>query len=62
MRKLDSDQSLVIRGPKLERYADKMREILPKLGWFYIWFVVYASVPKGRVKKTTSKKCQMRTF
>jgi len=39
---------------RLEHYADKMREILPKAGsYFYIWFVVYASLSKGRVKKTT---------
>ena len=32
-------------GDKLERYADKMRVILPKIDWLYIWFVFYASLP-----------------
>ena len=29
-----------LRGPNLERYADKMREILPKIDWLLLLFLV----------------------
>ena len=29
------------RGPKLERYADKRREILPKIGWLFLLYLVF---------------------
>ena len=30
------NQTGIGRGPKLECYADKMREILPKIGWLLL--------------------------
>ena len=37
---IDWCSSMTTRGPKLERYADKMREILPKIGWLLLLYLV----------------------
>ena len=42
MMKLNVTQSVItyfylrLRGPKLERYVDKTREILPNIGWLLV--------------------------
>ena len=36
----DSFKYVQIRGPKLECYADKMREILPMIGWLLLLYLV----------------------
>ena len=42
------------RGPKLEHYADRMREILPKIGWLLLLDLVCVLCQSALLNQTVT--------
>ena len=42
------------QGPKLERYADKMREMLPLIGWLLLLYLVCVLCQSTKLNQTVT--------